>query len=99
MTKIQGKNTILSNDRTQGYRLAYQCLAGAQSLTLKAHPAALLHLAHKIISRILHRRQLSRQATCTGLVALRRGRHTQRLMRAFVVVDVPPGVKTSLHIN
>ena len=29
MTKIQGKNTILSNDRTQGYRLAYQCLAGA----------------------------------------------------------------------
>ena len=56
MTKIQGKNTILSNDRTQGYRLACQCLAGAQSLTLKAHPAALLHLAHKAIARILHRR-------------------------------------------
>ena len=33
MTKIQSKNTILSNQRTQGYRLAYQSLAGAQSLT------------------------------------------------------------------
>ena len=29
MTKMQGKNTILSTDWTQGYQLACQSLAGA----------------------------------------------------------------------
>ena len=71
-------------------------LADLPGTASKIEFALCLDLAHAILGGVLDSRQELGEGPGAGAVATDWGFHSQRLMRAFEVIDAAPGVEVAL---
>ena len=83
--KVDGEDAILPG-RAQSDHLALQALADAPGAVLEADEAVAADLADLVVEAVLDRRQNLGKRPRARLVALRRRRHAERLVRALMIV-------------
>ena len=83
----------------QAYRVASEGATDFKHLSLKMDFAFLLDLADGDTRVILNRRQDLGIGAQAGLIPRRRDRQLQRLMRAVVIIHLPPSIKGLLQMR
>src|SRR5512145_2748790 len=97
-TEMHGKHSLLQG-RPHGDWIASKGCADAKVPVVKRNPALVLDFAHDIAGAVFNPWQNLRKGSGADLVASRRDRHPQRLVRPLVVINLTPLVKPGLHLG